>query len=89
MGELYMVDVSTGERTLISGTIEELAHMPVEPEPVFFYNEFIAPATATFTAKINRLAMLSLLHGHKITNNWLKRHGGVMSRKIHRRYRRE
>ena len=87
MGELYMVDVSTGERTLISGTIEELAHMPVEPEPVFFDNEFFTPATATFTVKAERNTLLSLLYGHKITNNWLKRHGGVMSRKIHRRYR--
>ena len=87
MGELYMVDASTGERTLISGTIEELATMPVEPEPVFFGNEFFMPARATITVKVDRLALLSVLHGHKITNNWLKRHGGVMSRKIHRRYR--
>lgn len=30
--------------------------------------------------KINRLAMLSLIFGMRITNNWLKMHGGVMCR---------
>lgn len=93
MGELYMVDARTGERTLISGTVEELAAVPamteVEPEPIFLTKGFNLPATATFTANVNRLTLLSIVHGHKVTNNWLKRHGGVMSRKIHRRYRRE
>lgn len=31
--------------------------------------------------KINRNALLSLLHGRKVTNNWLKIHNGVMTRK--------
>lgn len=31
--------------------------------------------------KINRNTLLSLLYGRKVTNNWLKMHGGVMSRK--------
>lgn len=31
--------------------------------------------------KINRNTLLSLLYGRKITNNWLKIHGGVMTRK--------
>ena len=30
---------------------------------------------------INRNALLSLLFGRKITNNWLKMHGGVMTRR--------
>lgn len=31
--------------------------------------------------KTNRNALLSLVHGRRVTNNWLKMHGGVMSRK--------
>lgn len=31
--------------------------------------------------KIERMAMLSLAYGRKITNNWLKMHGRVMSRR--------
>lgn len=38
----------------------------------------------TFTVEnvqIKRNLLLSLLHGRKVTNNWLKQHGGVMTRK--------
>ena len=38
----------------------------------------------TFTVKnsqFNRNTLLSLVHGRKVTNNWLKMHGGVMTRK--------
>lgn len=39
-------------------------------------------ATGTFESKlhIDRLDELSLLYGMRITNNWLKMHGGIMSR---------
>lgn len=37
--------------------------------------------------KYNRLGFLSLLLGRKITNNWLKMHGGVMCRKGGKRSR--
>lgn len=39
-------------------------------------------ATGTFESKlhIDRLDALSLLYGMRITNNWLKMHGGIMSR---------
>ena len=38
----------------------------------------------TFTVKnsqFNRNTLLSLVHGRKVTNNWLKMHGGIMTRK--------
>ena len=35
----------------------------------------------TLTAHVDRNTLLSFIHGRKITNNWLKIHGGVMSRK--------
>lgn len=39
-------------------------------------------ATGTFESKlhIDRLDALSLLYGMRITNNWLKMHGGIMAR---------
>lgn len=39
------------------------------------------PVEATFEVHVPRLSMLSLVHGHKVTNNWLKMHGGIMSRR--------
>ena len=33
------------------------------------------------TNPITRLDFLSIFHGRKVTNNWLKMHGGIMSRK--------
>lgn len=41
--------------------------------------------TAEIELNICPLGMLSLLTGRRITNNWLKYHGGVMQRKRHRR----
>ena len=35
--------------------------------------------------QINRLALLSLLSGMNVTNNWLKMHGGIMTRRGGRR----
>lgn len=35
--------------------------------------------------KLNRNTWLSLIYGVRISNNWLKLHGGVMSRKIYRK----
>lgn len=40
-----------------------------------------AGGTLEMEAKIERLDMLRLMYGRKITNNWLKMHGGVMGRR--------
>lgn len=37
--------------------------------------------TASFEVICGRNDMLSLVYGKKVSNNWLKMHGGVMSRK--------
>ena len=39
------------------------------------------PIEITVEAKIDKLALLSILTGVKVTNNWLKLHGGIMRRK--------
>ena len=35
----------------------------------------------TFDIRLNNLTVLSLLGGRRVTNNWLKMHGGVLIRK--------
>ena len=52
-------------------------------EPVAYYTENEGPFLAEI--KLDRNARLSLLYGRKITNNWLKMHGGIMTRKSSRR----
>lgn len=44
-------------------------------------------STRSFTAKmeLDRLTALSLIYGMKITNNWLKMHGGIMTRRSGKR----
>ena len=39
------------------------------------------PVEFTTNCVVDRNTMLSLLYGRKVTNNWLKMHGGVMTRK--------
>ena len=41
----------------------------------------------TLTYRNAKKMCLSLIYGRMITNNWLKMHGGVMTRKIARRKR--
>lgn len=43
----------------------------------------VGSETATFTVCIDKRNLLSILYGRKITNNWLKLHGGIMVRKSH------
>ena len=39
--------------------------------------------TVTFSDfRLKRNAMLSLMYGRKITNNYLKLHGGIMAREV-------
>lgn len=40
-------------------------------------------ATGTFEGKlqVDHLDVLSLMYGMRITNNWLKMHGGIMTRR--------
>ncbi len=44
-----------------------------------FYNN--DTVTLEISTKISRNAYLSLIFGQKVTNNWLKLHGGIMTRR--------
>ena len=88
-GKLYIGTIGYNTEPVILGELQELSEV-IElaaddtDHPVFTKeNLFIKadPIEITFEAKINQLALLSILTGKKITNNWLKLHGGVMQRK--------
>lgn len=58
-----------------------LRELPEEQPKVFGMDFTKDTTTLEVKFKMTRLALYSLLHGRKITNNWLKLHGGVMVRK--------
>ena len=43
--------------------------------------------SGTFTLKLREKEVLSLIIGKKVTNNWLKMHGGIITRKFRKRKR--
>lgn len=89
-GALYFRDPETGEYELISDDFDSVA-VDIEPEiPEAVSGTFTDPPTgATFTivtSKLNRNTFLSLALGRVVSNNWLKMHGGVMTRKSRRKH---
>lgn len=81
-----MIDNETGRITNIDITPVSLELLPqVEPEGCCIGVDLAVgdDMTAEFTCHVNRLTLLSLITGKRITNNYLKYHGGVMVRKAH------
>lgn len=78
-GILYFGDVNDPECKLPVAKCKVVEADEEITEPVAYYidNE------GSFLAEINldRNSRLSLIYGRKITNNWLKMHGGIMTRK--------
>lgn len=69
-----LADIDSG---VVEWGVQVTAEAPVKSVATVARN-----ATGTFEGKlqINRLDVLSLMYGMKITNNWLKMHGGIMTR---------
>ena len=74
-GTLYF----NGER------IGEIQECSVEFEGLEDVNQIVnlihESSEATFECKLHRPTFLTLVHGRKVTNNWLKMHGGIMTRR--------
>lgn len=82
-GTLYFGNPETDE---ILGEINDVKEVKMEAEePSVDVKKFHLGGEATITVEIDRNSILSIIYGEKITNNWLKMHGGVMSRKGARR----
>ena len=86
-GHLYFKNPDTGEYDLIGHNIENVdLATDVESEyPKLITGTFEDKATeikfTVITDQRNRNLFLSLIYGRFISNNWLKMHGGVMTRK--------
>lgn len=71
--------IDSGDIIVIDESVEENQYVKANISERFFKNE---PITITSDkCYVNRNLLLSALYGRKITNNWLKMHGGVMTRK--------
>lgn len=84
-GTLYFGYPETGEKlgdiNIVSGAISVEPESENIGEPIQLGGEY----TFTCDCEIDRNVALSLVYGRRVTNNWLKMHGGVMSRKGARR----
>ena len=80
-GTLYLNDepiMTLDKCEIVEQEVEEF----VVEEPKTLNIDWTREATFTFeNVQINRNILLSLWLGRKVTNNWLKQHGGVMTRK--------
>lgn len=80
MGELIFMD--TGLKVPVSMcSIETVGTYPEMTTPNEMRTIFQGTVEGTLTLNVDNLVLLSLLMGRRITNNWLKMHGGVMRRK--------
>lgn len=83
MGELIFVD--TGLKVPVSmcsiETVDTYPEMATPNEMCSILRDGTYEASLTLTLNMDNLVLLSLLMGRRITNNWLKMHGGVMRRK--------
>lgn len=62
---------------LLSGGVQVTAEAPAKSVATVARN---ATGTIEGTLQIGSLDVLSLMYGMRITNNWLKMHGGIMAR---------
>ena len=81
MGTIYIQKESGGEKISVPEVAELKIEKPDEDTiefPTLLYRE----GSVEFDCKsvINRNLLLRLLTGFPVTNNWLKMHGGIMSR---------
>lgn len=81
-GTLLFKDPSTGEQLTLSTEDVELTYETHSSTDTAL-NHFITMPELTFVdhGHIEPRTLLSLITGQHITNNWLKTHGGVMTRK--------
>ena len=67
---------------VVSCSVEFDSDFPIDEQ---FPLKMTSCYEAELSIKLNRLLMLSMIYQRKITNNWLKLHGGVMTRRCGRR----
>lgn len=78
IGELYIDGKKVADKC--EGIIEAVVCDTDFRDRAFFFPEKMGVTFSAFRLKRN--AMLSLMYGKKITNNYLKLHGGIMTREV-------
>lgn len=85
-GTLYLNDKPIMKLDKCEIVEQEVDEFVIE-EPKTLNIDWTREVTLTLeNVKINRNALLSFVHGRKVTNNWLKQHGGIMTRKKGKKY---
>ena len=81
MGTIYIQKESGGEKISVPAVTELKIEKPDE-DTIEFPTLLCRDDSVEFDCKsvINRNLLLLLLTGFPVTNNWLKMHGGIMSR---------
>ena len=81
MGMLYIQKESGGEKISVPEVAELKIEKPDE-DTIEFSTLLSREGSVEFDCKsvINRNLLLHILTGFPVTNNWLKMHGGIMSR---------
>lgn len=80
---VYIANPCTGEVFIEA---KDIKIESVEPDDKTYVNQRfnfkpLNSGEVSFDVQINRNQLLSLLTGKDITNNWLKMHGGIMTRR--------
>lgn len=60
---------------------QEMLKVKVKSQELEITNKLQEHSYELKNAKLNRNVFMMLLYGRKITNNWIKMHGGIMTRK--------
>ena len=81
MGTIYIQKETGGEKISVPAVAELKIEKPDE-DTIEFPTLLYRDSSVEFDCKsvINRNLLLRLLTGFPVTNNWLKMHGGIMSR---------
>lgn len=75
-GQLYFRDKPVGRFHEMNTTLENKSLDNLPEHLSTSYSDKM-----TFDIRLDSLTILSLLGGRRVTNNWLKMHGGVLIRK--------
>lgn len=78
IGALYIDDKKVADKC--EGIIEAVVCDTDFRDRAFFFPEKMGVTFSDF--RIRRNDLLSLMYGMKITNNYLKLHGGIMAREV-------
>lgn len=79
-GTLFIADNRNPDKR-IKIIEQEMLKVKVKSQELELTNKLREYSCELKNVKLNRNVFMMLLYGRKITNNWIKMHGGIMTRK--------